>query len=131
MSEPSVDDPSIADDDPLWRRIPPRHFKRDQPGGVLRPASAAFDNHPDGSPMSVVLGKQVLKGGRSPADFLANFPGYGLVSFPAGLARKHRQFVVRSPLPDEPAHAEVHGKKTRGTKRALAKGCSWLIAPGL
>lgn len=51
------------------------------------------------------------------------------MSFTAGLARGNRQGIMRKPLPEEPAHAEVFGKKTRGVKRAFAKHCDWIILP--
>jgi hypothetical protein len=50
-----IDDPTISDETELWRRIPPWHFFHDENLGRIRPSSAAFENHPDGSPMSVLL----------------------------------------------------------------------------
>ena len=62
--------------------------------------------------MSVVLGQEVLYEGRTADSVLAGHDGFGLVSFLAGLARAEGQGIMRMPLAEEPAHAEVFGKKT-------------------
>jgi hypothetical protein len=132
MPEPKsdyLDDPTIGNDVPLWRRIPPWHIVFDENLGIWRPSSAAFEDHPDGSPMSVVLGQEVLADGRTPDSVLEAHEGFGLVSIGAGLARENHQGITRKPLPEEPAHAEVFGKKTGGVKRAFAKKCCWIIVP--
>jgi hypothetical protein len=105
-----ADDLSIADESALWRRIPPRHFVLDENLGRVRPSTAAFENHPDGSGMSVFLGHEVAAGGRKPDDVLAGHENYALVAITAGLARAWRQTIVHRPLVDEPAHAEVCGQ---------------------
>ncbi len=126
---PYRDDPTIANDAPLWRRIPPWHFVFDENIGKWRPSSAAFDDHPDGSPMSAVLGQQVINSGRTAASILDAYEGFALAYFTAGLAREYRQGVMRKPLPEEPAHAEVFGKKTNSVKKAFAKKCQWIVPP--
>ncbi|HUY37004.1 MAG TPA: hypothetical protein VMV69_30075 [Pirellulales bacterium] len=113
------DDPSIADSEALWRRIPPTHCVLDRNLGRVRPSSAAFENHPNGSPMSVVLGKEVIAAGRDAESVLKGHEGYALASFSAGLARQCGQAVARDPLDEEPAHALVIGKKTGSVKRAV------------
>ena len=123
------DDPSILDSASLWRRIPPWHFVFDHNLNVLRPSSAAFDDHPNGSPMSVVLGDDLLAAGRPPKSALADCAGFALASLAAGLARSTGQGIMRAPLPEEPAHAEVFGPKSGSVRRALAKGSTWVIAP--
>lgn len=131
MSQPDseyVDDPTIEDDSPLWRRIPPWHFVSDENLQCKRLSSAAFsDNSKDKSPMSVALGHEVLAAGRTAESVLQKHEGFGLVSFCAGLARELNQGIRRKPLDDEPAHAEVFGKKTKGVQRAFAKNCQWVI----
>lgn len=124
-----IDDLTIADDSPLWRRVPPRHVIFDENRAAWRPSSAAFEDHPNGTPMSVVLGQEVLNAGRGPASVLAGHEGFGLVSFTAALAREKRQGIVRRPLPEEPAHAEVFGKKTESVRKAFAKSCFWVMPP--
>lgn len=43
-------DPTILDSADLWRRIPSWHIVYDQNLQRLRPSSAAFEDHPNGSP---------------------------------------------------------------------------------
>ena len=123
------DDPTILDDAALWRRIPPWHFVPDQNLGVVRPSSAAFENDPDGNPMSVFLAEIVERTGRKAEDALVGHRDYALSAFTAGLARRCKQGVASDPVPDEPAHAVVFGKKTKSISRTLAKGSEWIIPP--
>src|SRR3954453_17204354 len=108
-----TDDLSIGDSNYLWRRIPPWHFVYDENLLRWRPSSAAFDNDPDGGPMSVVLAEVLLASGRKAGDFLHGHDDYGLTAIMSGLARACGQGVVRDPLPEEPAHALVAGQKPK------------------
>ncbi len=123
------DDTSISNEAELWRRIPPRHLVPDKNRGGMRISKAAFDNHPNGTPMSVVLGDEILAAGREPSSVIDGHEGFYLASLTAGLARSLGQGVVRNPTPDEPAHAEVFGKKTDSTRKKLAKAATWVIGP--
>ncbi len=123
------DDLSIPDDAVLWRRVTPEQCVKDTSSGEYRPSSAAFKDHPDGSPMSVLLADEVEASGRSAESVLAAYKGYGLVAFTAGLVRELGLGIVRSPLDYEPAHAEVFGRKTRSVRRTLARRCEWVIRP--
>lgn len=122
------DDHTINDEDALWRRIPPLHFVPNAESGI-RISSAAFKDHPNGSPMSVDLAKVVTETGRGPEDIIRAHKDFALASITAGLARACRQGVARDPLPEEPAHALVFGKKTKAIRRKLASGSSWVIPP--
>jgi hypothetical protein len=124
-----TDDPSIADEAHLWRRVPPRHFIFDANLGRFRPSKASFYDDEDGSPMSVVLADLVLASGRGPLHILTGHEGFALASITAGLARSKKQGVARDPQPDESAHALVFGKKTASVSRALAKGSVWVTEP--
>jgi hypothetical protein len=123
------DDLTVPNEAQLLRRIPRVHFIKDEISGRVRPSSAAFDNDPDGSPMSVVLADVLPQIGHSPADVLTGHEGYALASIAAGLARECGQGVARDPLPEEPAHALVFGEKPRRIRRNLAKGACWVIPP--
>jgi hypothetical protein len=123
------DDPSIPDDTALWRRIPPCWWIQDENLGRLRPTSAAFDDHRNGTPMSVLIEDVVLSTGRGPNDVLASFEGYAMASISAGIARGCSLGVMREPLPEEPAHAVVFGKKTKRVRAILAANCEWVVDP--
>jgi hypothetical protein len=122
---PYSDDPTITDEAALWRRIPPWHFVPDENTGQVRPSSAAFDNDPNGSPMSVVLAAEAI----GPEQVLAGHPGFALASIKVGLVRECQQGVVRDPLPDEPAHALVFGHKTKMVRRRMAREATWVVPP--
>lgn len=122
-----TDDPSIPDDALLWPRIPPWHFTFDQREQRWRPSSAAFEDDPDGDPMSVVIAAEspgtdaVLAG--------AQHAGFALVAVTARLARQQRQVIVRAPTADEPAHAYVVGLKTTSIRRSFARKAIWVVPP--
>jgi hypothetical protein len=124
------DDATIRGSDPLWRRIHPDQVLFDRNLGGWRPSSAAFGDHPNGTPMSVVLGNEVIGAGRSAAALLDDYTGYSLAGVTAGLARSCDQIVYRAPRADEPAHAEVKGTKTKGVKRKFATEATWVLLRG-
>ena len=122
---PPEDDPTILNDADLWRRIFPGWWLRDKGSGAYRLSSAAFDDSPDKTPMSVTIateapGYHILLDGHV---------GYGLLAITAGLARQNRQILVRDPRPENPAHAHVVGKKTGSVKDALRVGARILVEP--
>lgn len=123
------DDPSIPDNAALWRRIPPGWWIQDENLGRLRPTSAAFDDHRDGTAMSVLIEEIVLSTGRCSDDILAPYEGYAMASIRAGFARKCSLGVMREPLPEEPAHAVVFGKKSKAIRAKLAVTCEWVVDP--
>ena len=125
----TTDDASIPDGAALWRRIPPWHFIFDENLGRVRPSKAAFDNDANDSSMSVVLADLVLASGRGPKHVLAGHERFALAFITAGLARSKQQRVAKDPIPGEPAHALVVGKKTDSVKRAMAKASEWVIPP--
>ena len=124
-----VDDAAIPNEADLWRRIPPWHFVSDETTGGRRVSSAAFDNDPDGQPMSVFLASVMEETCRGPADTVLGHVGFGLASFTAGLARSCGQGVASDPEPDEPAHAVVFGRKTDSVRNKLRRGSRLLIVP--
>lgn len=120
----------IANGAVLLRRIPPAFMQAD---GGTRPSSNAFDDSPDGSPMSVYVGSILLTIGRSYVDVLAGHDGYGLVSFTAEMIRALDWDVrLGGAAEDDPlglAHAGVHGKKTHSKQSTIARTCTKLVWP--
>ncbi len=123
-----VDDGSIANEADLLRRIHPKQVIIDDNTGQLRPTSAAFRDQSMSVDVAPILAAQGL-------DFqftLASYPGYGLVKFQAGVARKQDLAVVPKPIlepPENPAHAEVVGKKTGAVINALKAASEWVRQP--
>lgn len=79
--------------------------------------------------MSVLLAHLVLQSGRSPQNVLSRYHKYALASITAGLARECRQAIIRAPLPEEPAHAEVFGNKTYAIRKRMVEAASWVVPP--
>ena len=129
MTDAYRDDPTIRDADPLWRRVHPHQQVVDENSGEIRPSSAAFKDHPDGSPMSIHLGRDALEAGYRPEDVLVGHDGYALAGLTAGLARDHEQGVAREPLADQIAHGIVFGPKGKRIRKALVRGATWVVPP--
>lgn len=119
-----VDDPTISNNERLWRRVHPSQIKPDQETGNPIPSSAAFRPSDE---MSVHLASLT-----SPEAVLANYPQHGLAEFTAGVARSIGCILVRNPLSDDPAHALVCGKNPTGhlsksEAREIARQARWVI----
>ena len=125
--EQPPDDPSVADDCKLYRRIPPSQVVQDDNLGRKRPSSANFRNSSDGSPMSIGLGDTLAEGDRQPSDLLRNYPDHRLASFTAGFVRSLEQRLIRSPIEDEPAHGGVIGNKTDRVRKKMSEEACWEI----
>ena len=122
MSELSADTPyaSIADDEELWRRVPPHHWVLDE--NVVPPehrvSSAAFED-PE---MSVVVASACLGG---EATLLAGHNGFGIARFTARDVRNLGGEIVWAPN-KLPGHAHVSGfgeSRDKKKRRRLAKLC--------
>lgn len=117
-----VDDGSIANDAGLLRRIHPDQVTRDKNTNLERPSSAAFKD-----PRLSVDAESILHANRRDWHFLlAGYPGFSLVRFSAGAARALDLPVVHKPLVDNPAHAEVLGKKTGRIADSLRRASDWV-----
>jgi len=129
MPENFHNDESISNDDYLFRRVPQEHWFFDENQGRVRPSSAAFEDHRDGSPMSVSIKSILDRLMLTPEFALEGHNDFGLVSFTVGFARKNNQGVVCAPRAHNEAHGHVIGNKTRSVRRALARTAIWVIPP--
>jgi hypothetical protein len=123
----SADSP-VAPETELYRRIPPVldiALVRDENRQCVRLSSSIFNTER----MSVVVEDTLKAEGRDPLDVLRNHPEDFLVSITAGLAMEHGQTIERCPEEDEPAHAEVVGKMTKGKARAFSRAVKWVKKP--
>lgn len=129
------DDETISNDCLLLRRIPSKpnlNIVWDGNKQCYRPSSASFENHPNGSPMSIVLSDALDESNRPYESVLQGHDsGFSLAAISAGLARQCSQLVTRDPLPEEPAHGLVVGEKPKSVCRKLAKNAQWIIEPEL
>ena len=118
------DDPSVSDNERLWRRVHPSDIIRDSESEELRPTSAAFRPSEE---MSVDIASLT-----TPEAVLSNYPHHSLIEFTAGIARKEGGIVVRDPLPDNPSHALICGKNpegrlTKSQAKKIQQSSMWVI----
>lgn len=117
-----VDDGSIDDPTHLYRRIRPDQIVDDQNLGRRRPSSAAFKD-----PFLSVDAESLLAAQGLDWQFcLQGFEGYSITKFTAGFCRGQGMAVVPKPILDNPAHTEVHGKKTQGAANAFVANSDWV-----
>ncbi len=123
MSEHAADTPHarIADDEELWRRLPPQHWMLDEKmmPPMRRISSAAFDD-PE---MSVVVARACAGG---EATLLAGHDGFGIARFTARDVRDLGGEVVWAPDDALPGHAHVTGfgeRRDRKKRKALGERC--------
>lgn len=122
-------DPSIPDDLKLYRRINPAvHMVRDDNMECERISSGAFKPNE----MSVFLDDTLRTSGREPQDVVTPSEPH-LVTFTAGSVKgvSSTLVTVRTPLPDECAHGDVVGKKTKPIKRELMRLARWESPPDM
>ena len=109
----------------VFRRVPPPYLPKAE--DVDRhPSSGAFNDSSDGSGMSVDMDQ-----GQAPEESLRGYDGYGLVALRVRDLKAQGFSIVPAPLPENPHHAEVRGKKTAGKRRQMAKDAEWLLLPAV
>ena len=118
------DDPSIPNGEGLYRWILEEWIVRNQATGLMRFSSAAFE----GDEVSVDLSslsspEDSFQRGRS----VMRSEICGVAATTAGQARELGQAVIRDPLPENPAHSLILGRKTHATKKKLAKTARWVF----
>lgn len=123
-----IDDPAIADDDLLWRRLHPTWVVPTDEG--FRISSAAFkDGRHEVSVDLAALTTQV--------QTLAGFPQQGLAELKARVPRSLGHAIVRDPVEGNPAHALIceppsqPNKKRERDAKEMARQASILNMPSL
>jgi hypothetical protein len=123
------DDPTISEDERLWRRVlvdDPSHIKRDSVTGEARPSSGAFKSHTE-------LTSVAIASLTTPEDFLAGFPRHSIVEVTARAVRETGCLIARDPTPDDPAHAHIMSTKredghlTSSEARKIANQATWVV----
>jgi hypothetical protein len=122
-------DPSIPDSARLLRKIHPDWIVPDLNTKTKRVSSQAFCNSPGEDGMSVYLESALISANREPQSVLVGFDMDSLVAITAGWARSLAQGVIRDPIPEEAAHAQVIGEKGANTRKKLAKQYEWVVGP--
>ncbi len=125
-----VDDPSITDDEALWRRITPRPtLIVEGEDGKPRPSSGAFIDRETGE-VSVHRAKLTTL-----EQVLTGHPGVGVAEINAGLPRSLGHALVPDPTEDDPSHALICPPPSAGTgrrktdARRMATAATWVFPP--
>jgi len=120
---PFTNDPSIADNEVLLRRLQPDWIV---PGGYgrMRIASAAFKHEQ----LSILLYSLLRSQGRPVPDALVGHSDTSLCLITAGLSRDLGQGVVYDvDPPNDSAHGLVVGKKKGAVANRFAREAVWVI----
>ena len=129
MTAETEEPPQFDDEKRLLRRIPnkPSMYTFDHNKQCWRPTSANFSD-PD---LSVDCRDLLEADGETIEYSIHNYPGYGLAQFTAATARNIDQsfMVLPDPLPENPYHGLVKGKKSKTAKRAFVDAVEVLIEP--
>ncbi len=118
--------PNLADDDELWRRVPPEKIIFNATLGTFRPSKDCFNDHPNRTPMSAFLAREC----RNPQLALEGNEGFALVAIKVKTIHECNQIIVSAQgdnLP--PGHVHVTGKKTDSVRKKFAKECCWVVEP--
>jgi hypothetical protein len=124
------DDPSIADETRLFRRINPHWIVFDKNRVCVAQVLKTFNDSQDGSSMSVFIEDILASSGLQAADLLRDeWAQHFVAAITAGWARQCGQGVRRTPTSTEPAHADVRGNKPANVRKKLAGPAEWIVAP--
>ena len=115
-----VDDPTIYDDETLWRRILPEWLHTEE-GGRIRAKSFAFIDRLSGE-LSVHIASLTNRDG-----VLANHPNDRIVAFNAGLPRSLGFAIVRDPTPEDPSHALICPSPKGAKAKTLAEKAALIV----
>ena len=123
--DPPQDDPTILDDDRLFRRVRPNQLIPESDGSQ-RPSSAVFKT-PE---LSVNIESLMVQQGRPPEDTHTRYPGEYLTSITARMVRAYNHPIVKATEPpNDPAHGLVLGKKKESFANAMMRQHQWIVPP--
>lgn len=123
MSEGAItDDPTIGDNEVIWRRIPHVWVVEDENLKCKRPSSACFlQNGPD-SPVSVYIASEA----QSPQVVMQSRKEQFLAALTVGFVRQLGLGIIHDPHSGGPGHALLLGRKTKGILSKMAKAATWV-----
>lgn len=120
------DDPTLSDEERLFRRIHLKQLVIDDDTGLARISSSAFRD----TELSINIESVLQSEGKTASACLKDNSAHKLVSITAGAARQHHQTVCRDPDPlhNNLSHGLVCGsKKERQVQQGLRDSADWVI----
>lgn len=116
----STQEARLEDSRIVMRRVRDYEIITDSHGGSPRPSSNAFiQDGPDGD-VSVYLTSET-----TPAHIIREYPGTYVAVVEIGVIRAQGLDVERDPVPGNPGHCNITGRKSRGKARAIARNSGW------
>ena len=110
----------IEDGQVVMRRVRKSQTTTDTNDGPQRPTSDAFiQNGPDGE-TSVYLASET-----TPERLTKEYPDAYVAEVEVRAIRAQSLDVERDPIPGDPGHCNIVGRKTRGRAVAIARSASW------
>jgi hypothetical protein len=107
--------------------MPNQGLVRDEDRDCVRLSTAIFKTK--NQRLSVVIEDTLREEGREPIDALANYSDDFLLAITADIVLKQENSVERTPIDEEPAHADIVGKVTQGKANELCREATWIKAP--
>ena len=77
----------------------------------------------------MVIEDTLVGEGRKPIHVLADYPDDFLIAIDAQIPMNQGHEIERTPVDDEPAHAEIVGKVSKGQAREMCEEARWIKAP--
>ncbi len=127
------DDPTILDEDRLFRRVQASPSQLvTEADGSRRPSSAVFK----AIELSVNIESVMIAQGRAPEEMLSGTSASFITSIAAGTIRRYdiekkesHPIVRDAEPPNDPAHGLVLGKKSGAFANAMCRSHIWIVAP--
>ena len=120
-----IQEDRLEDSQIVMRRVRDYETITDSSDGLPRPSSNAFiQDGPDGD-VSVYL-----KSETTAAHITGDYPGTYVAEVEVGIIRAHGLDVERDPIPSDPGHCNITGRKSRGRARSIARNSRWADGHG-
>jgi len=116
-----ANDPTIGDNEIIWRRIHENQVVDDNNLKRKRPSTACFQDGSDGY-MSVYIASEAL----SSQAIMQGVKEHFLASLSVGFIRQFGLGITRDPSSGGPGHAILLGKKTGSIQNQMAKTATWV-----
>jgi hypothetical protein len=119
------DDPTIAGEIRLWRRIPPWTERVTWDTDTGEPESSSLNFRDEHNELSMYIASEIS------VDYvLRGHEGFGLVELTAGEIRRLVPGVIICRDPDpHPSHVLICAKITKAPARGLRNLCRWVVKP--
>ena len=122
---PPTEESRLEDSEVVLRRVRDYETITDSDGATPRPSSNAFiQDGPDGE-VSVYLASET-----TPEHISIGYPETYVAEVEVGAIRSQGLDVERDPIPGDPGHCNITGRKTRGRARAIARSSRWAEGHG-